>query len=270
MTEMVRLALVCLAAVGAASVPASHVFAQDGREEVESGNRLYEEGRYSEAHARYLEALEKAPGLPLARFNEGNALYRSQEFQRAMEAYMEALENGDPEWRSQAWYNLGNALARQQQAGAAAEAYKEALRLDPSDVDAKHNLEMALMQLDQQQQQQQNQGGDGSDGDQQDQQDESRQGQDQQQGGSSEQDPQNQPNEGEPGTENESPENEDVGGQGDPSQSENEDGEGQAAEAPGRMTPEQAERLMQAIDEDPGEVNRKAAQVRGRRPRKDW
>ena len=36
------------------------------------------------------------------------------------------------------------------------------------------------------------------------------------------------------------------------------------------MTPEQAERLLQAITEDPGEVNRKATQARGRRPRKDW
>jgi hypothetical protein len=36
------------------------------------------------------------------------------------------------------------------------------------------------------------------------------------------------------------------------------------------MTPEQAERLLQAITEDPGEVNRRNAQARGRRPRKDW
>ncbi len=36
------------------------------------------------------------------------------------------------------------------------------------------------------------------------------------------------------------------------------------------MTPEQAERLLQAVTEDPGEVDRKAAQPRGRRPRKDW
>lgn len=234
-------AVACVAAAGALGVPASHGFAQEGRQEVEAGNRLYEEGRWSEAHAQYLEALKKAPGLPLARFNEGNALYRSQEFQRAMEAYMEALENGDPEWRNQAWYNLGNALVRQQQPGAAAEAYKEALRLDPADADAKHNLEMALMQLEQQQQQQQGNG-------------ESEQDQQDQQDGQHEQDPEDQ---------------QDQQGQG--SQPEDgEDGEGQAGEAQGQMTPEQAERLMQAIDEDPGEVNRKAAQVRGRRPRKDW
>ena len=76
----------------AAAVIAEPALGQDGRREVEAGNRLYDEGRFQEAHARYLEALEKVPGLPVARFNEGSALYRSQEFQRAMEAFLEAAE----------------------------------------------------------------------------------------------------------------------------------------------------------------------------------
>ncbi len=260
-----RLTAACLALVGSAAVLPDHGFAQEGRREVEAGNRLYEEGKYSEAHARYLEALKKAPGLPLARFNEGNALYQSQEFQRAMQAYMDALENGDPEWRSRAWYNVGNALVRQQQPGAAVEAYKESLRLDPSDGDAKHNLEMALMQLEQQQQQQ-DQSGDSNE--EQEQQDEDQEGQ-QGQGRQDRSEPQEQQDEGEGGAENESPRDQPEEGrrQDEP---EEEEGDGQAGRAPGEMTPEQAERLLQAINEDPGEVNRKAAQARGRRPRKDW
>lgn len=264
------LAAACLVAGGSVAVPTDHGFAQEGREEVEAGNRLYEEGKYSEAHARYLEALAKAPGLPLARFNEGNALYQSQEFQRAMEAYMDALENGDPAWRSRAWYNVGNALVRQQQPGAAAEAYKEALRLDPSDADAKHNLEMALMQLEQQQQQQ-DQGDESSDDDSQDQESEGQQGEGRQDasesGDQQDESEQDQQDQGGGGAEDQS---QDQPGQGATGGSEEDEDDQRAGQAPAEMTPEQAERLLQAINEDPGEVNRKAAQTRGRRPRKDW
>ena len=151
--------------------------AQRGRAEVREGNRLYREGRFDEAHERYLDALRENPNSPIIRFNEGNALYQTQEFQRALDAYRHAAETGDPRLKSQAWYNLGNALYRQQQLGESIEAYKEALRLDPDDDDAKHNLEMALQQQQQQQQQPQDQQNDQENQDQQDQQQQQQQDQ---------------------------------------------------------------------------------------------
>jgi hypothetical protein len=36
------------------------------------------------------------------------------------------------------------------------------------------------------------------------------------------------------------------------------------------MTEEEAERLLDAIEEDADEVNRKRANARGRKPRKPW
>jgi tetratricopeptide (TPR) repeat protein len=47
-----------------------------------------------------------------------------------------------------AWYNLGGARLADDDAAGAVDAYEEALRLDPSDADAKHNLEVALRRLD--------------------------------------------------------------------------------------------------------------------------
>lgn len=261
---LVRFAVFALTA----AAPATPISAQDGRREIEEGNRLYDEGRFQEAHARYLEALEKVPGLALARFNEGNALYRSQEFQRAMEAYLEALENGDPGWQSDAWYNLGNAMLRQQQPGPALEAYKQALRLDPADLDAKHNLEMALRMLEQQEQQQQ--GGEGQDGDDRNRDEQQQQGDQPRDGrqGRERSDPSEGRDEGEEGRR---PQPRDGQRDGESARSnEEQEGEGRSGEQPPRMTPEQAERLLQAVTEDPGEVNRKTAQARGRRPRKDW
>ena len=47
--------------------------------------------------------------------------------------------------------------------------------------------------------------------------------------------------------------------------------EGQPQPQPGQMTREEAERLLQAIQEDPSKVQRQRAQsLTRRRPRKDW
>ena len=70
--------------------------AQRGRTELNDGNRLYEEGRFPEAHEKYLEALRDAPDLPTALFNDGNALYESEEYVRALDAYLGAIGSGDP------------------------------------------------------------------------------------------------------------------------------------------------------------------------------
>lgn len=218
---------------------------------VEEANRLYAEGRYAEAHEMYLEALRENPGSPLIRFNEGNALYRNQEFERALEAYRDAIESGDPALSEGAWYNLGNSLFRQEQLDASLEAYKQALRINPGDLDAKHNLERVLEQMeereDQQNQRDQNQ-------------DDPNQGN---------QDQQRPPPEGDPDQDEREPDEQE---QNQPPPANDEQEREQPAEPPpGRMTPEEAERLLQAVQEDPDEVDRPArADSLGRRPRKNW
>lgn len=243
------LGAMALAQALAVLIPTAELAAQEGRVEIEEGNRLYEEQRYQEARARYLEALRKVPELALAHFNEGAALYKEGDFESSAEAYMEALGRSDPQWRSQAWYNLGNAMLEQQQAEGAIDAYKEALRLNPADQDAKHNLEYALRLLQDQQEQ------DGEEGD-----EEEQSGEDQQD--QRDQGEQNQSEDGEEQSDGET--NTSEGG---------DEGEGETPPAEGErseMTPEQAARLLQAVTEDPDEVNRKAAQPTGRNPRKDW
>jgi Ca-activated chloride channel family protein len=238
--NLIRTAAVVAAALAWATSPAS---AQAGRAQARDGNRLYEEGRFEEAHQRYLEGLAAAPESGVLRYNAGNALYRSDDYQRAMEAYQRAIETGDPALASSAWYNLGNAMYRQQQLEPALEAYKEALRLDPADVDAKHNLERVLEQMQQQQNQdpqdQQDQD------EQQEQQDQEQQDQEGQGDQPQQQNPQNQPQEQPPG-------------------------QGQREPRPGDMTPQEAERLLQAVQEDPDAVNRQRAPATGVRPRRPW
>ncbi len=250
--------LVALAFAGA--LP-NEVAAQRGRDELNDGNRLYEEGRFEEAHERYLEALREAPDLPLALFNDGNALYESEEYVRALDAYRGAIESGDPALVAPAWYNLGNALYRQQRFGESVEAYRQALRIDPGQIDYKHNLELAL----EQQSEQPEQAPDSEDGNENQESEDQNQDQEDQDG---EQEPEDQEPEDE---EQEQDPNE------DPNQDsqleeppEDEPQESGQQPQPGDMTQEEAERLLQGVQEDPGEVNRRQAPLRGRRPIKPW
>ena len=265
MSRMIRVAATGLVLALVWPLSAS---AQPGRRAVAEGNQLYDEGRYDEAHERYLEALREAPDSPVAPFNDGNALYRTDELERAMDAYRQAAESGDPAVDARAWYNLGNALFRQQQLEPALDAYKQALRRDPTDADAKHNLELAIEQLQQQEQQQPQ---DGDDQDQQEQQDQPEQDQQEQQdrqdASSSEdqnqedsKDQQDEPQDGSqdrPDEQDPTPENE-----AEPPPAEN---------GPGELSREEAERLLDAIAEDPSQVQRQRRSTTPTRPvRRPW
>ena len=247
-----RRCLGCVAVLACLALP-SIAAAQPGRGAVDAGNRLYDEGRYEEAHEQYLEALREAPDSPIVPFNDGNALYRTEELQRAMESYRRAVESGDPAIEAQAWYNLGNALYKQQQLEPALEAYKEALRRNPADTDAKHNFEVTLEQQQQQQE---------SD-DQQDENDEGRDQQDQQDPQQSEQE-QNQEQQDQP-EDQEPPEQQ----QDQPQEQQQENAE--QPPPPGALSREEAERLLQAIDEDPSQIQRqRQTTAPARPPRRPW
>ncbi|MEE2637237.1 MAG: tetratricopeptide repeat protein [Acidobacteriota bacterium] len=248
---------------------APHADAQPGRRAVEAGNQLYTEGRYDEAHEQYLEALREAPDSAVAPFNDGNALYRNDAIERAAEAYQQATESGDPLVEAQAWYNLGNALYRQQQLEPALEAYKEALRRDPTDTDAKHNLELALQQLEQQQQQpsedQQNQ-------DEQEPQDsEGQQNQEESQNGDDRTRPEDTPQPENPDETERNTPREDQSGQDQPDKGGDSQPPGEESAPPGELSREEAERLLQAINEDPSQIQRRRRTTApARPPRRPW
>lgn len=259
-----RIAVVAVGLAAAmAGLPPSSA-AQAGRADVQEGNRLYREGRYDEAHEKYLEALRAAPDSIVIRFNDANALYQSDEFARAVDAYRGTIEVADPVLEAQAWYNLGNALYRQQQVEGALEAYKEALRRNPGDTDAKHNLEVALEQLQQQEQQQQSDDSEGQD----ENEDRQQSGEDGQEQPSESRQPREQPQEENPEGRQGQNQQEQQQPDGD---SQPETGEADAQPQPGQMSREEAERLLQAITEDPGEIRRQRRSADpGRRTRRPW
>ncbi len=237
----------------AAAVMPSAVHAQRGRTEVADGNQLYSEGEFEAARERYLDALRAAPEVPLIRFNEGNALYQTDDFEEASNSYMAAIDSDDPALQAESWYNIGNAMFRLDNLEESLEAFKEALRLNPDDGDARHNLELVLRRMQEEQNREQ---GDGE-------------SQDQDQPENP--DPQNQDQDEDQQQQGQQDQNQDQQEQ-EPDRQPNEDEQQQGQQQPPpAMTREEAERLLQAIDEDPNEVRRQQRRTRGRvTVAKDW
>jgi tetratricopeptide (TPR) repeat protein len=117
------------------------------------GNRLYEKGKNEEAEKAYLSAQGDDPGRAEILYNLGNSLIKQKKYRQGEQALGQAIRKGDKEIQQKGWYNAGDALFSMGNYKESAEAYIESLKLDPSDKDAKHNLELALLKLKQQQQQ---------------------------------------------------------------------------------------------------------------------
>ena len=127
---------------------------------VRKGNRQYERAKYDESIDNYSRALQKDPNCFEAKFNTANVQMQKELYEKAEQTLRKLaqdstrteLERGDVS------YNLGNALFAQQKLEEALDCYRNAMRMNPDDVDAKHNYALTKLLLQQQQdQQQQNQ-----------------------------------------------------------------------------------------------------------------
>jgi Ca-activated chloride channel family protein len=120
-----------------------------------AGNERFAEGEYGEALDRYRLAQVDAPDEPVPYYNAANAHNREGSLEETLAQTQQALKTAPPILAAQAWYNLGNAFFDAQEWAQAVSAYQESLRLAPDDADAKHNLELALRELEAQEAQQQ-------------------------------------------------------------------------------------------------------------------
>lgn len=112
------------------------------------GNTLVKEGRLDDALQTYQETAVEHPDKPELDYNMANVYHMKGEFDTAATEYKDALASTTSPVAPDAYYNLGNTLFRMGQYGPAAEAYKKSLMEDPSDREAKFNLELALKRLE--------------------------------------------------------------------------------------------------------------------------
>ena len=115
---------------------------------VEDGNEAYDLSFYDEALIDYRDALLAEPGEPAVGYNVGNTLHQLRRFEEAAVASADALGRAEgDELVVSIQYALGNHAVERGALEAARRYYINVLRVDPSDLDAKANLEFVLAQL---------------------------------------------------------------------------------------------------------------------------
>lgn len=141
-------------------LPTIVVFSQDENELIKKGNEAYKQRQYSKAAEYYEKAarLEGSGTTPV--YNLGNALYKNGKKDEALQVYDNVLKRSKiPLEHSAVQYNKGVVYQNNDKLDECIDAYKKALRIDPSDEDARLNLQKALKKKkSQQQQDQKNQG----------------------------------------------------------------------------------------------------------------
>lgn len=106
------------------------------------GNGLYRRGAYQEAAAAYLSV--RGPRFKtLLSYDLANVYARLGETAAAVDLYGEARQSGEAELRAWSWYNEGLAHYEKGQYEEAYRAFREALAFDPTDEEARRNLELA-------------------------------------------------------------------------------------------------------------------------------
>jgi Ca-activated chloride channel family protein len=241
---------------------------------LESGNQAFSEQAYEQALETYAHAMEMAPTMAEPVYNLANTLYRMEAFEQTGQLMGQALELASEELAQHGFYNLGNNFYQQQQMDGAVEAYKESLRLNPDDLDAKYNLELALQQQEQQsqEQQQEEEQQEQQDGDQQQDQNQSNQDQQEQdQSSQDQQEPQGQNPEGQEQQDDQGESGEDQQEQNQQNQAQNDQAspEEQEQHAQGQpqqlegLTEEQARQILGAIGQSTETLQEKLQEIFG-------
>lgn len=119
-----------------------------------AGNAQMKKGNYQEALQKYQEALVLEPDNVKIHYNMGRALYKMDKHQEAASEFQLGMLSKDKKFQSRTMYNIGNCAYRQRAWDQAIQAYTMSLILNPKDIQAKQNLELALRMKEQQQQSQ--------------------------------------------------------------------------------------------------------------------
>jgi Ca-activated chloride channel homolog len=136
---------------------ASNSFGQSERKLIREGNKLYKEKKFTDAEVSYKKSLNVNKKSPTGQFNLGDTYYKQGKFEEAAQQFQPLIsdKNASKEDKSKAYHNLGNSFLQAKKYDESINAYKNALKLNSKDNDTRYNLAYAQAMLQQQQQQQQ-------------------------------------------------------------------------------------------------------------------
>ncbi|MFA7254870.1 MAG: VWA domain-containing protein [Candidatus Omnitrophota bacterium] len=122
-------------------------FLETSQDTVKKGNEHFQGKRYQSALDAYRKVQVKKPDAPEVLYDLGTALYKVDAFQESAQDLEAASKTAqDPLLKARAFYNHGNVQYRLGNFEEAIDSYKKALELDPTDKDAKYNLEFLQKQ----------------------------------------------------------------------------------------------------------------------------
>jgi Ca-activated chloride channel family protein len=121
------------------------------------GNVLYQQKNYPNALDKYVEAQDGQHHQQELSYNLANTLYQQKKYAEAIKEYDKAASLRESSLRENIYYNKGNAFFQTGRFAEAVESYKKALELSPKDLEAKHNLELALRKMQENPQQKESQ-----------------------------------------------------------------------------------------------------------------
>lgn len=221
------------------------VCAQKERKFIREGNTLFETQKFEQAEVEYRKAMDKKAESFEAAFNLADALYKQEKYDEALLQFSTlAKEQTDKEKLGQLYHNIGNTLLSMKKTDESIEAYKESLRNRPNAEETKYNLEFARHKKQQDEQNKDNQDNkdnkDQQNKDQQQNQDNKDQNKDQQDQDKDKQDKDKDQN------------------QNKDQQDQNKDQQQQ--QQPGKISKEDAQRLLDALQNDEKKVQEKVQQ----------
>ena len=117
------------------------VSAQNDRQLIREGNRLYRQKQYAQAEVLYRKAIAKKADNPQAVYNLGCALMMQQKDSAAIVQYENATKLEKNKLRqSKSWHNIGVICQSHKMYGDAIKAYEQSLRFNPADDETRYNL----------------------------------------------------------------------------------------------------------------------------------
>lgn len=244
MKDMIKIAIFA----GFALLAVLPSMAQQERKFIREGNDLFEKQDFEKAEVEYRKAADKKNESFEAAFNMADALYKQKKYDEALQQFSAlAKQETDKQRLGEIYHNIGNTLLALQKNEESIEAYKESLRNRPDSEATKYNLEFARHK---QQQEQQDKDKDQN----KDNQDQDKKDQDQK---------------------DQNKDNKDQNKDQDKKDQNNKDQQGQQQQ--GKISKEDAERLLEALQNDEKQVQEKVQKQKAQEQKakkmkieKDW
>lgn len=237
------------------------VSAQQERKFIREGNGLFNGQDFEKAEVEYRKAIDKEALSFEAGFNLGDALYKQKKYEEALQQFSAmAKEEKNKERLGELYHNIGNTLLAMEKTEESIEAYKESLRNRPASSETKYNLEYARNKQQQQQdnKDKQDQNKDNKDNKDQDKQDQ--QNKDQQDQDKKDQDKQDQ-NKDQQDKDQQNKDQQDKNKDQNKDNKDNKDKQDQQQQQPqeqqGKISKEDAARLLEALQNDEKNVQEK-------------